>query len=49
VTEDSRKVHNEELHNFFANRNYNNEGKEVKIGAAYSTNGDKRNACRIIV
>jgi hypothetical protein len=40
VTAGWRKLHNEELHNFYSSpNNYNYQVKEVEIGRACSANG----------
>jgi hypothetical protein len=44
VMGDWRKLHNDELHN-----TYNNQVKENDISRACSTNGEKRNAYRILM
>jgi hypothetical protein len=48
---DWRKLHNEELHNFYSSANYsqNDHVKEDEMGRACRTNGEKRNAYRILV
>jgi hypothetical protein len=43
VTGDWRKLHNEELHNLYSLPNI------IRMGRACSTNGEKRNAFRIMV
>jgi hypothetical protein len=43
-----RNLHNEELV-LFAKYNWNNQVKKNEIGKACSTNGEKRNATKILV
>jgi hypothetical protein len=47
VTGRLRQSHNKELHNF-AKHNYKDEVKEDEMVRACSTNGEKRNVCRIL-
>jgi hypothetical protein len=49
VTGGWRKLHNEELHNLYFSPSYNEQVKEDEMGKACSTNGEKRNAYRILV
>jgi hypothetical protein len=53
VTGGWRKLHNEELQNLYSspkyNYEYNDQVKENEMGRACSTNGEKRNAYRILV
>jgi hypothetical protein len=49
VTGDWRKLHNKELHNFYSSLNMIRMIKEDEMGMACSTNGEKRNAYRILV
>jgi hypothetical protein len=44
-----RKLHNEELHNLYSSLKIIRMMKSRRIGTACSTNGVKRNACRILV
>jgi hypothetical protein len=46
VTGDWRKLHNEELHNLYSSPNIM---RMIKMGRACSTNGETRNAYRILV
>jgi hypothetical protein len=50
VTEGSRKLHNEELHNLYSSPNIIRiiKARDV-MGGACSTNGKKRNTYRILV
>jgi hypothetical protein len=50
VTGGWTKLHNEELHNLYISKyNYTVQVKEDEIGRACSTNGEQRNAYRIMV
>jgi hypothetical protein len=50
VTGGWRKLHNEELHNLYSSPSIiKNEDKQDEMGRACSMNGEKRNACRILV
>jgi hypothetical protein len=51
VTGERRKLHNEELHDLHSSpqRNWNNQVEEDEVGGANSTNGEKRNAYRLLV
>jgi hypothetical protein len=50
VTGGLRKLHNEELHNLYSSRSIIRimKVKEDEMGRACSTNGEKRNAYRIL-
>jgi hypothetical protein len=49
VTGDWRKLHNEELHNFYSSPSVIRMIKEAEIGRTCSTNGVKRNTYRIMM
>jgi hypothetical protein len=51
VTGDWRKLHNEELHNLYSSPSIinNDQIKEDKMGRTCSTDGEKRNACKILM
>jgi hypothetical protein len=51
VTGDWRQLHNEEFHKLvlFVKHHQNDQVKEDEMGRAYSSHGEKRNACRILV
>jgi hypothetical protein len=44
-----RKLHNEELHNLYCSPSIIRIIEEDQMGGACSTNGEKRNLCRIMV
>jgi hypothetical protein len=49
VTGSCRKMHNEELHNLYSSPNIIRMVMEDEMGRTCSTNGEKRNAYRILV
>jgi hypothetical protein len=49
VTGDCRRLHNEELHKLYSSPNIIRMIKSRRMGRACSTNGEKRNAYRVLV